>query len=310
MAYKKVVLSKYYSNINMTINIQKYKELEEDYEELLRENQILQMDLSLYLSNQKRDYIENTKLKEDNIKLYEDNKRLYEEYKLNNINKKKYVNNIYTNAIIHTTPSPPPPSPPQPPSLQSKSINKQKYVRKHNTSQQKADKQERMKIAREKKVLIKQKNLIHLENIRARKQIRDRTKQEKKRKELVEQDCTITNIHKKVKIEIQDEILTSHNYHSQHPTHFLCDSDITDIIEDTIVINFIDNTDDTIVCNLDNDNDDDNYNSDVTETDDELIKPIDTYTQANQLLNFPTDPFPIEYTYVADILFSSSNMQL
>ena len=302
MAYKKVVLSKYYSNINITTNTQKYKELEEDYEELLRENQILQMDLSLYLSNQKRAYIENIKLKEDNIKLYEDNKRLYEEYKLNNINKKKYVNNIYTNAIIHTTPPPQQPPPQQPPSLQSKSINKRKYVRKHQTPHQNANKQERMKIAREKKVLIKQQKLIHLENIRARKQIRDSTKNEKKRKELVDQDCTITNIHKKIKIEIQDEILTL-----QHPTHFLCDSDITDITDDTIVINFIDDTADTIVCNLDND---DNYNSDVTETDDELIEPIDTYTYANQLLNFPTDLFPIEYTYVSDILFSSSNMQL
>ena len=285
MAYKKDLLFKYYTTINITTNTQKYTELEEDYEELLRENQILQFDLSLYLSNQKRAYIENIKLKEDNIKLYEDNKKLYEEYKLNNICKKKYVNSIYINSIIHATPPPQQPPPQQPPSLQSKSINKRKYVRKHQTPQQNADKQKRMKIAREKKVLIKQKNLNHLENMRARKQIRDSTKQEKKRKELVEQDCTITNIHKKVKIEIQDEILTL-----QHPTHFLCDSD---------------DTADTIVCNLDND---DNYNSDVTETDDELIEPIDTYTYANQLLNFPTDPFPIEYTYVSDILFSSSNM--
>jgi hypothetical protein len=306
MAYKKDLLFKYYTTINITTNTQKYTELEEDYEELLRENQILQFNLSLYLSNQKRDYIENIKLKEDNIKLYEDNKKLYEEYKLNNICKKKYVNSIYTNSIIHT---PPPQQPP--PSLQTKSIKKRAYVQKHQTPQKKVNKQERMKIAREKKVLIKQKNLIHLENIRPKKQIRDSEKQEKIRKELEEQECTITNTYKKVKIESQDETLTSHIYnsqHSQHPTHFLCDSDITDITDitnDTIVINFIDDTDDTIVCNLDNDND---YNSDITETDDEFIEPIDTYTQAHKLLHFPLDPFLIEHTYISDILFSSSNM--
>ena len=302
MAYKKDLLFKYYTTINITTNTQKYTELEEDYEELLRENQILQFDLSLYLSNQKRAYIENIKLKEDNIKLYEDNKKLYEEYKLNNICKKKYVNSIYTNSIIHTTPPPPQQS------LQTKSIKKREYVQKHQTPQQKVNKQERMKIAREKKVLIKQKNLNHLENMRARKQIRDSEKQEKKRKELEAQECTITNIHKKIKIEIQDETLTSHIYnsqhsqHSHHPIHFLCDSGITD---DSIVINLY--NDDEYDNDNDNDNDD-NYNSDITETDDELIEPIDTYTHSNQLLNFPTDPCPIEYTYVSDILFSSSNM--
>jgi len=295
MAYKKYLLSKY-DTITHTY-IQKYKKLEEDYEELLRENQLLQIDLSLYLSNQKRDYIENTKLKEDNIKLYEDNKRLYEEYKLNSICKKKYVNSIYTSAIMHTPPPPPPPSLPSLPSLPSKSIKKRASVRTHQTPQQKADKQERMKIAREKKVLIKQKNLNHLENMRARKQIRDSEKQENKRKELEDQECIITNTHKKVKIEIQDETLTS-----QYPTPFICDTDITGNTDDDI--------DNNIVINLNNDDNDNNYNSDVTETDDELIKPIDidTYTQANQLLNFPSDPFPIEYTYVSDILFSSSNM--
>ena len=226
------------------------------------------------------------------MKLYEDNKRLYEEYKLNSICKKKYVNSIYTSTIMHTPP------PQQPPSLPTKSIKKRAPVRRthQQTPQQKTDKQERMKIAREKKVLIKQKNLNHLENMRATKQIRDIEKQENKRKELEEQECTIINTYKKVKIELQDETLTM-----QHPTPFLCDSDITGNTDDNIVINL----------NNDDDNDDDyDYNSDATETDDEFIKPIDidTYTQANQLLYFPSDPFPIEYTYVSDILFSSSNM--
>ena len=327
MAYKKYIMDKYLlstetikipvsilvpiNNTHTNTSLQNHTQLEEEYEELLREHQTLQIHMSLYLSKQKMCNIEIKKLKEEITKLKAE--KLYEEKLMNNIN------NIYDNLdceiselseLSYLSYLSDMSSRKKQQTVKIQSTQIQPYAHKKlllkpiskQTPQQKADKQERMKIAREAKILIKKKNLIHLETIRAKKAICDSEKQDNKRKQVEDQELTISKINKKVKI-------------NKIPnTPIIVDSNSKPIIinlsddeEDTIRINLseITNNDDKITLDKPTYKD---YDSELTETDDELtiIKP--TERQKQQVLNLSSSPFPIEYTYVSDILFSSSNM--